>query len=260
MALILEQVVGVGGGASFRNRRPAWMGTPISPISHTCPPWPLQSTGHHVHKVFVMRSRLTASMLMVTLLFSAEPAHAQATCQFVMGFATLRDLVGSTVGQCLDNQHFAPNGNAEQQTTGGLLVWRKADNWTAFTDGYRTWINGPLGLQQRLNSQTFLWEASPDRIVTWFLRDFASRAADDTSLLQYFSNRLTDVMNYKPENIALRMCLQNTTPRFSVDKPVANVHGTVSVPAILHFNTPTARRFTLINEGSTWKIDEILCL
>jgi len=26
-----------------------------------------------------------------------------------------------------------------------VLVWRKADNRTAFTDGYRTWINGPRG-------------------------------------------------------------------------------------------------------------------
>ena len=46
-----------------------------------------------------------------------------------------------------------------QQTTGGLLVWRKADNWTAFTDGYRTWINGPNGLVQRLNTERFEWEA-----------------------------------------------------------------------------------------------------
>ena len=36
-----------------------------------------------------------------------------------------------------------------------FLVWRKADNWTAFTDGYRTWINGPSGLQVRLNTEHF---------------------------------------------------------------------------------------------------------
>ena len=50
-------------------------------------------------------------------------------------------------------------GDSVQQTTGGLLVWRKADNWTAFTDGYRTWINGPNGLVQRLNTERFEWEA-----------------------------------------------------------------------------------------------------
>jgi hypothetical protein len=47
---------------------------------------------------------------------------------------------------------------------GGLLVWRKADNWTAFTDGYRTWINGPAGIQQRLNTQRFSWEPNPDNL------------------------------------------------------------------------------------------------
>jgi hypothetical protein len=50
-----------------------------------------------------------------------------------------------------------------------LLVWRKADNWTAFTDGYRTWLNGPQGLQQRLNTELFPWEAAPaaGRTVVW---------------------------------------------------------------------------------------------
>ncbi len=51
-----------------------------------------------------------------------------------------------------------------QKTTGGLLVWRKADNHTAFTNGHETWINGPNGLQRRLNSERFPWEAdyAPD--------------------------------------------------------------------------------------------------
>ena len=76
------------------------------------------------------------------------------------------------VGDCLENQRFNPeNGDALQQTTGGLLVWRKADNWTDFTDGYRTWINGPHGLQARLNTEQFDWEAlgnaaGPDRRAT----------------------------------------------------------------------------------------------
>src|SRR6185437_12780780 len=52
----------------------------------------------------------------------------------------------------------AANGDAQQHTTKGLLAWRKADNWTAFTDGYRTWINGPDGLVKRLNADRFPWE------------------------------------------------------------------------------------------------------
>lgn len=97
-------------------------------------------------------------LIVAAWLLTATTAQA-ADCQFILGFATLRDLIGhEIVGECLENQRYAANGNAEQQTTGGLLVWRKADNWTAFTDGHRTWIAGPNGLQQRLNWQRFPWE------------------------------------------------------------------------------------------------------
>jgi len=96
---------------------------------------------------------------LLILLFTSQ-ASASSHCQFVLGFKTLRDLIGhATVGECLENQRYAANGNAEQRTTGGLMAWRKADNWTAFTDGYRTWINGPNGLVQRLNTERFPWEA-----------------------------------------------------------------------------------------------------
>ncbi len=85
---------------------------------------------------------------------------AAAECQFVLGFATLRDLIGhEIIGECLENEHHNEIGDSVQQITGGLLVWRKADNWTAFTDGYRTWINGPNGLEQRLNIEYLPWEA-----------------------------------------------------------------------------------------------------
>jgi len=86
-------------------------------------------------------------------------------CRFVLGFATLERLLYRQVGFCLeDEQHNPANGDGLQHTTGGLLVWRKADNWTAFTDGYRTWVNGPSGLEGRLNTQRFPWEANPDRL------------------------------------------------------------------------------------------------
>ena len=81
-------------------------------------------------------------------------------CSFQLGFKTLRDLIPDVVGDCLENeQHDAETGVTRQATTNGRLIWRKADNWTGFTDGERTWINGPEGLQQRLNSERFDWEA-----------------------------------------------------------------------------------------------------
>ena len=98
------------------------------------------------------------------------PVAAQASCEFVLGFATLRGLIPDEVGACLENAHYdAATGDALQRTTawhglGGLLVWRKADNWTAYTDGNRTWVNGPFGLQQRYNAQRFNWEQNPERL------------------------------------------------------------------------------------------------
>ena len=106
-----------------------------------------------------MKKVLAAIYLAICLpLFTAATVHA-ADCQFVLGFKTLLDLIGhDIVGECLEDEHYNATGDSVQQTTGGLLVWRKADNWTAFTDGYRTWIKGPYGLEQRLNTQRFLWE------------------------------------------------------------------------------------------------------
>jgi hypothetical protein len=106
-----------------------------------------------------MRRVIAAIVLVVLALAGSGPASAQAPCQFVLGFAALRAMIPTQVGTCLEDQQTnVQNGDSFQRTTGGMLVWRKADNWTAFTDGYRTWLNGPLGLQQRLNTDLFSWE------------------------------------------------------------------------------------------------------
>jgi len=113
--------------------------------------------------------RLLVALLLVVLLVpapaSAAPLDQAAGCRFVLGFARLRSLIGApTVGECVEDEHHnAANGDTLQQTTGGLLVWRKVDNFTAFTNGYRTWVNGPSGVQARLNSQRFSWERDPVR-------------------------------------------------------------------------------------------------
>ena len=90
------------------------------------------------------------------------PQAQAAGCHFVLGFATLDSLIPGVVGACLDDERHDPvNGDGVQHTTKGLLVWRKSDNFTAFTDGYRTWVNGIYGVQARLNTQRFTWEANP---------------------------------------------------------------------------------------------------
>jgi hypothetical protein len=102
----------------------------------------------------------------------ASTPFTVGSCTYVLGFRTLHDLIPGIVGECLTDEFHGANGDGLQITTGppgaadGLMVWRKADNWTAYTDGYRTWINGPFGLQTRLNTERFCWEpdAGPDCI------------------------------------------------------------------------------------------------
>ena len=90
---------------------------------------------------------------------SAPPAVGNNGCTFTLGFAALAGQIPSVDGGCKVNEHHNPaNGDALQETSGGLLVWRKADNFTAFTDGYHTWVNGPFGVQERLNTEHFSWE------------------------------------------------------------------------------------------------------
>jgi hypothetical protein len=118
----------------------------------------------------------------VVLLASVLPSPAAAAgCGFKLGFKAIADQIPTVVGGCLEDEHANPaNGDALQKTTGGLLVWRKADDFTAFTDGYRSWVNGPYGLQQRLNTETFEWEgkgAPPPRRLRATDPDAAELAA-----------------------------------------------------------------------------------
>ncbi len=103
------------------------------------------------------------SVSLLALLFSplavAHPTFGAAQCRFELGFKVLHDLIPDIVGECLEDVHYNPsNGDGLQETINGLLVWRKYDNFTAFTDGNHTWINGPYGLQKRLNTERFTWE------------------------------------------------------------------------------------------------------
>ncbi len=99
-------------------------------------------------------------LVVVALLAALTPRLAfAADCQFTLGFATMAGAVPQ-VGQCKENEHDDGQGNRVQATTTGLLVWRKGDNWTAFTDGYRTWVNGAAGIAQRLNTERFTWESA----------------------------------------------------------------------------------------------------
>jgi|GEM_PF-4050813 len=108
---------------------------------------------------------VVALVILLLASFPVTPAAAAPNCQFVYGFKTLHTLIPNVVGNCVSNEAYAANGDALQKTTDGLLVWRKADNHTAFTNGFDTWVLGPDGLQVRQNNARFAWEpdaAPPD--------------------------------------------------------------------------------------------------
>ncbi len=97
----------------------------------------------------------------------ASPTAVRAhgiDCAFRLGFLEMYDLMPAIVGRCLEDERSTASGDSLQETTGGLLVWRKAGNQTSFTDGHWTWIHGPDGLQRRRNSERFAWDP-PDPVL-----------------------------------------------------------------------------------------------
>ncbi|MDE0003766.1 MAG: hypothetical protein OXQ29_13845, partial [Rhodospirillaceae bacterium] len=105
---------------------------------------------------------MAAIVVFAALLFAlvgVGRAAAAADCKFVLGFKALHAMIPDTVGACLENeQHHPGKGVTLQRTKNGVLTWQKATNHTSFTDGTHTWVVGPLGLQQRLNTERFDWE------------------------------------------------------------------------------------------------------
>lgn len=138
----------------------------------------------HVHSFLRSAARAIcgaslASALLTQVALSPTTARAQS-CEFSLGFAALASAIGpGTVGACLEEIWYDEQGDARQRTTGGVFAWRAADNWTAFTDGFRTWINGPMGLTSRLNTERYSWEVDAGAPGTTLVgTDTTARALD----------------------------------------------------------------------------------
>ena len=116
---------------------------------------------------FALALPLAALLLALAALLALSTDRADAAdCQFVLGFGALAEMAPEAVGECIeDEMHNPDQGVTRQHTTTGVLVWRKADNQTFFTNGLQSWVNGPAGLQQRLNSDRFDWESDVDRVI-----------------------------------------------------------------------------------------------
>ena len=149
---------------------------------------------------------------------------AAADCQFVLGFQALHAMLPDTVGDCVENeQHHPGDGVTHQRTTNGLLVWQKATNHTAFTDGYHTWVVGPDGLRQRLNTERFDWEpAAP------------APAMDDDALTRAFVQAGID--RYERDGLAATVAYYNDIKSVAGERALIILRGddqTVLASAIL---------------------------
>ncbi len=119
-------------------------------------------------KIYVGQRLLVPSDAIIATAPPARPTPPRVhgvDCAFRFGFKELYDLIPNTVGQCLETEQYNVSGDSFQRTTGGLLVWRKADNMTTFTDGYWTWIHGEKGLQKRRNSERFDWDPLDSKLA-----------------------------------------------------------------------------------------------
>jgi broad specificity phosphatase PhoE len=117
----------------------------------------------------------------------------------------MRDLVGApTVGECRENERQIPgNGNAEQRTANGILIYRALDGRLLFSTDSRTWINGPEGLIDRPNNERFAWEG--DRQII--------EALQRGGYLIYFRHGATDPSqtDSDPNNLANCATQRNLT-------------------------------------------------
>ncbi len=105
--------------------------------------------------------RMALAVAPILWVAALQEPTASAACVLVPQAAGLeRGLERRTIGACTSAPATAPNGDVVQPTTTGLIVVRVRDGHAAFTDGVRTWVDGPSGIQRRMNGDRFDWETA----------------------------------------------------------------------------------------------------
>ena len=118
-------------------------------------------------------------------------------CRFVLGFEALQAAIPDAVGDCVENEHHDPRDRiTRQETTGGILLWRKASNWTGFTNGYQTWVSGPQGVQQRLSIERFDWEPASIAVGADLEADAQTRAYVSAAIAKYNEDGLAATVEF----------------------------------------------------------------
>lgn len=158
-------------------------------------------------------------------------AMARADCAFELGFAALRATAPDAVGDCLaDERHDGLTGDGLQPTTRGLLVWRKADNWSAFTDGYRTWVNGPFGLQTRLNTERFAWESDQATVQVQVFFSHRPESLDDFAMVLPVA-RLVRPIGRQVGTAALEALIAGPSPQEQTSGSFSELGGMLGGPS-----------------------------
>ncbi len=87
---------------------------------------------------------IVCALLALTALPTVAAAHSACSgggaVELGVGFRDLADLLGALVGEPLECEHAdASTGDVVQQTSTGLLYWRKSTNTPTFTNGDQHW-------------------------------------------------------------------------------------------------------------------------
>ena len=111
----------------------------------------------------VIMRLLTVGLIAVALtLLVAGTSRTESGPEFRFGFKAFANQIPDVVGAPLENEHFdSVAGVMLQKTTTGVMTWSKADNQVSFTDGGRTWIQGPSGVQLQADEVEVSEEAPP---------------------------------------------------------------------------------------------------
>ena len=81
--------------------------------------------------------------------------------RFMLGFATLKEQLGDTMGEPLECEHATPeNGDHLQATSTGLAVFNERSGLLMFTNGWQTWALLPDGVVSWTANQ-----APPDAVA-----------------------------------------------------------------------------------------------
>lgn len=158
------------------------------------------STPAGAHVALRLVATATVAALLALALTAVGAGRASADypdCQFVLGFEALQAAIPDAVGDCVENEHHDPRDQiTRQETTGGILLWRKASNWTGFTNGYQTWVSGPQGVQQRLSIERFEWEPASIAVAADLEADAQTLAYVSAAIAKYDEDGLAATVEF----------------------------------------------------------------